>query len=187
MDPETVVRDLAATLDGVGIPYMLTGSLASSFHGMPRSTRDIDLVVDPEPGQLESLFAKLPDESYYADLTMALAALAQRSQFNVVDYRSGWKIDVIIRKNRPFSRTEFGRRTAVEFGGGTLVVASAEDVLLAKLEWGKAGGGSERQLEDAAGILVGQGQDLDEDYLEKWAAELDVRDELRAAREIAAN
>ena len=185
MTPEALVLDLAATLDRVGLAYMLTGSLASSLHGMPRSTRDIDLVIDPDRHQLESLFAKLPAESYYADLTGALDALARRGQFNVVDYASGWKIDFIIRKERPFSRAEFERRTSVDFGGSRLVVASAEDVLLAKLEWSKLSGGSERQLEDAAGILSGQGQDLDVAYIEKWADELDLRGPLSEARKLA--
>ena len=174
MTPEALVLDLAATLDRVGLAYMLTGSLASSLHGMPRSTLDVDVVIDPDRGQLESLFAKLPEEAYYADLETALEALARRGQFNVVDYASGWKIDFIIRKQRPFSRTEFERRTNVDFGDARLVVATAEDVLLAKLEWSKLSGGSERQLGDAAGILTGQGQDLDMAYVEKWAEELDV-------------
>lgn len=165
---------------------MLTGSLASSLHGLPRSTRDVDVVIDPSREQLEKLFAELPDEAYDADLESALEALARRSHFNVVDHASGWKIDFIIRKQRPFSRTEFDRRLDIAFGDGRLQVATAEDVLLAKLEWSKLSGRSERQLEDAAGILAGQGPDLDSTYVEKWAEELGVTEQLREARELAA-
>jgi len=76
----------------------------------------------------------------------------RESMFNVIDLRTGWKIDLIIRKSRAFSREEFGRRQRLSLQGISFSVASAEDVILSKLEWSKLSQ-SQRQIEDAAGIL----------------------------------
>lgn len=82
---------------------MLTGSFASSLHGLTRATQDIDLVISPSESQLRDLVGSLPPEVYYVDLEEALDALRHRSQFNVIDLDTGWKVDLIIRRDRPFS------------------------------------------------------------------------------------
>jgi hypothetical protein len=163
---------------------MLTGSFASSYHGMPRATQDIDFVVAPGPGQVESFVRLLPETEYYVDLQTALDALSRQSQFNVIDLATGWKIDLIIRKSRPFSIEEFDRREPVEVEGLRLFIASAEDVVLSKLEWAR-GGASARQIEDAAGILRVRSSGLDQEYLGRWVRTLDLAPQWQAAREIA--
>ena len=164
---------ITRTLDEAGMPYMLTGSFASSYHGAPRATHDIDIVVEANGNSLKRLIDLLPDTEYYVSDTAAFEALEHQSQFNVVDFASGWKIDLIVRKRRPFSVEEFRRRTQVEFLGATVYMATAEDIILAKLEWAKLGE-SERQLRDAANIVAGRQEPLDLRYIEKWAAELGV-------------
>jgi hypothetical protein len=121
---------------------------------------------------------------YFAQLEAAEDALTSRDQFNVIDFPNAWKVDLIIRKNRAFSTTEFERRQEVELGGFRLVVAKPEDVLLAKLEWMKMSP-SERQMQDAAGILIVQGAQLDLPYIERCVAELDLREQWKAVRELA--
>ena len=93
--------------------------------------------------------------------------------FNVVDFATGWKVDFIIRKSRPFSLKEFDRRREEELDGVAVFVARAEDVVVAKLEWAKLGQ-SERQLRDASGILTSRANELDIDYIEKWVTQLDL-------------
>lgn len=163
---------------------MLTGSYASSYHGVPRATQDIDIVISATPDQIRALGAALPASEYYFDLGAALNAHRREGLFNVLDMASGWKIDFIIRKSRPFSRGEFDRRAAVDVEGVRLYVASAEDVLIAKLEWAKRSG-SERQVQDAAGILRIRSRDLDQGYVETWVRELGLEDQWRAARRTA--
>jgi len=184
MNVQDVLRRLADALNQAGIPYMLTGSLASSAHGMPRASNDFDLVIAPTPEQLRILKTLLPEPQYYFDLDDALDALEHQRQFNVIDHTSGWKIDFIIRKSRPFSLTEFDRRFQMEFDGVSLFMASAEDVMLAKLEWAKLGG-SQRQIEDAAGILRIRFNELDRDYIERWVEALGVQDQWREALDTA--
>lgn len=174
-DPEAVAR-LVRLLEEAGIPYMLTGSIASSHHGVPRATNDADVVIDPTPESLDRLLAVLAAEGYYADASVAREALRRRRQFNVIDPETAFKIDLIVRKDRPFSVEEFARRERRLLIGTTVAIASPEDVILSKLEWAKKAGGSARQLEDAAGVLRISGLHLDRKYVEKWATELGVLD-----------
>ena len=173
-----------AALDAAGIPYMLVGSFASSAHGIPRATKDIDIVIAPARHQLGALIEQFPPAQYHAELEEALFAFDHQSLFNVTDYETGWRVDFIIAKGTDFSATEFRRRREIEVAGIRLYVASPEDVLIAKLAWSKQGG-SDRQIEDAATIITTQGDDLDIPYIERWVTSLELQAQWRAAREKA--
>jgi hypothetical protein len=133
---------------------------------------------------LQPLIQDLPSGEYYADLDAALEACKPESMFNVIDLRTGWKIDMIVCRSSAFSQEEFGRRQRLSLQGISLSVASAEDVILSKLERSK-GSQSQRQIEDAAGILKIQRGSLNRSYLEQWIHELGLEreweDALRAA------
>ena len=172
-----MLRALGDALDGAEIPWMVAGSVASSTWGEVRSTQDIDVVVVATRSSLVRLCQALPAERWYADLDMAIEAAKRRSMFNVIDLETGWKVDLIFRKGRAFSRAEFDRRRRATVDGVEVWIAAPEDVLLAKLEWSKAAG-SERQLRDAAGIVAVQRDALDGEWLRHWAKELDVEAEL---------
>jgi hypothetical protein len=184
MSTPEVFQRITAALDRAGIAYMLTGSFASAHYGAPRSTQDIDLVIEATAVQLRAFVQGLPENEYYADLDAALKALQRESPFNVIDLITGWKIDLILRKSRAFSREEFGRRQLVHFQGLSLFVASAEDVIVAKLEWAKLAQ-SQRQIEDAASVLKLRSGTLDKPYLEKWISELGLKDQWNSARQAA--
>lgn len=155
---------------------MLTGSVAASYHGRPRATHDADVVIDPAPNQLGALVRDLLDARFYVPAERAVEALGSRRPINVIDTRYACKIDLIIRRERPFSVAEFARRVSADLSLGRPVsIVSAEDAVLSKLEWARAGGDSERQLADAAGI-VAVNRSLDRAYIEHWAAELGVLD-----------
>ena len=98
-------------LDAAGIPYMVTGSLASSYYGEPRSTRDVDIVIDPDPAALDRLVADLASADFHVDLDAARAALASRSQFNAIGPAAD-KVDFLIRRDRRLSSDQrsAGRR-----------------------------------------------------------------------------
>lgn len=176
--------DLRSALESTGIPYMVTGSFVSSVHGVPRATQDIDVIVEPTRDQLLALMNIFSEPDYDSDTEDALNALRHRSTFSVIDRRGIWKIDFIVRKDRPFSKRELGRRVKIDILGVPLDAATPEDLLLAKLEWAKLGE-SDRQIRDAAGIIEIQGATLDLDYVQKWAVALDIEDQLQAAREKA--
>lgn len=172
---EDPFASMVAELDRAAIGYMLAGSFASSYHGSPRTTHDIDIVIDPTRDQLDR-FARTLDPDRYAVSDIAIAeAWRRRGMFNVICIESGWKVDLILRKDRAFSRTEFERRVRVDLAGLDAWMATAEDTIVAKLEWAKAGE-SERQLRDVAGIVSRAGDGLDRVYLERWVTELDLAD-----------
>jgi hypothetical protein len=175
---------LVRALDESGVPFMIAGSFASTAHGMPRTTQDLDIVIDPPNADaLDTLIASLPSDAYYVDADAARDALRRRSMFNVIDQASGWKIDFIIRKNRPFSREEFARRVPLTLLGVAVYAATAEDTVVAKLEWSKESGGSERQRRDVAGIVAVMADQLDLEHIAHWVQELALEAEWSAAQQ----
>jgi hypothetical protein len=179
---EDLLRRLVPILERSKIPYMLTGSVASSAHGLPRSTRDLDIVIAPTRQQLLALMLEFPSSDYYADEQQALEALVRRSQFNVIDHTTGWKVDFIIAEDSEYGHAALARRKAIDMAGNAVYVASAEDVLLAKLQWAKMSG-SERQLQDAAGIVSTQAENLDVAYIENWVRKLGLEEQWDVVRQ----
>jgi hypothetical protein len=171
---EEAVGRLVRRLEELGIPYMVAGSVASSHHGVPRATNDADVVIDPTREALDVLVAGLLADGYYVDARIAQEALRARRLFNVIDPETAFKVDLIIRKERPFSREEFARRERRDLGGLAASIATPEDTILSKLEWARKAGGSERQLTDALGVLQVCGERIDRPYVDRWAAVLGV-------------
>jgi hypothetical protein len=182
--PERELRDVVGALDRAGIAYMMTGSFASSYHAAPRATQDIDVVILVTADQIRSFVEALSAAGYCVDENAALRALKEERQFIVVSRSSGWKVDLIVRKSRPFSRLEFDRRQVVAFHDLEIAMVTAEDLIVAKLEWTKRGG-SARQIEDAAGILKMRSDDLDHEHIREWVRTLDLTAEWKEACRIA--
>ncbi len=171
--PGALLEAIVTVLDSVGIPHMVVGSFASTFHGVPRTTQDLDLVIDPTDQQLELLLAALHPDRFYVDPDVARDALRRRTMFNVIEMSTAWKLDLVIRKARPFSLEEMRRRQLVTILATAVNIATAEDTIISKLEWSRSSG-SERQLDDVAGILRVRGENLDRAYIQRWVDELDL-------------
>jgi len=166
----------------LGIEYHLGGSYASSIHGVPRQTQDIDLVAKLTSEQIEPLVAALvPD--FYADAEPARRALLQRSSFNVLHLASGVKVDIFCLGDSAFDRSEFKRAKLTRLYGDASVrirVKTAEDIVLRKLQWYRLGGEtSDRQWNDVIGCLKAAARDVD--YLRHWAEDLELADLLERA------
>ncbi len=174
-----IVPKITSRIVQAGIAYMISGSFASAYYGSPRSTQDIDIVIDATPDQLRAFL--LPAQEYYASLDAALDALRATSMFNVIDLSAGWKVDLIIPRARNFSIEEFRRREKIDMEGFSLFVVSAEDLLLAKLEWSKASR-SKRQIEDVTAVLKARKELLDFGYIEKWAQDLAIAEDWNQLR-----
>ena len=177
MTSEDALKLLLSKLDECGILYMITGSFASNIHGLPRATQDADVVIEVESKTLKRFLESL-GPAFYRSIEAAMDALAREQMFNVVHLETGFKVDLIVRKSRPFSRIEFSRRQPAFYLGENRWFATAEDTVLAKLEWSKRAG-SERQFNDALNVAKLQRENLDRAYLEKWARELDILDLLK--------
>lgn len=152
---------------------MVTGSFALVYYAAPRSTQDIDIVIAPTDQQLRKLIDLLVKSDYYADVETAREARARQSMFNVIDFQTGWKTDLIICKSRSYDQQAFQRRISVRLHGVDLYLATAEDVIISKLEWAKLGE-SERQIRDVVTILKVMRDSLDRAYIQNWVNQLDL-------------
>jgi hypothetical protein len=184
MEFREVFRRVSEVLDSATVPYMLTGSFASSYYGVLRATHDIDIVIDPTQQSLKTLVSHLNEKDYYADLKAATDAHRELSMFNALDNQTGWKVDFIFRKSSAYAREAFQRRKGVNFHETMLFVASVEDVIVSKLEWAKMGE-SARQIEDVASVFKKQHAAVDRPYIEKWITELGLSSEWARARQSA--
>jgi len=171
-DQKDFLKRLVDGLENAGIAYMLSGSVGSSFHGRPRATNDVDIVIAPAEAQLDS-FTKSLGKDYYVSADAVKDAFRHNSMFNVIDVEGGWKADFLIRKKRPFSMEEFDRRRRANVMGLEVWLVSPEDMILSKLEWSKGNIGG-NQFRDALGVAIVQWGHLDRDYLDKWAKELQL-------------
>ncbi|MCJ7798050.1 MAG: hypothetical protein MUQ56_15025, partial [Thermoleophilia bacterium] len=186
-EPLRVTLAVAKALERMGIPYFVGGSLASSAHGVARATLDADIVAKLDPGQA-GRFAKELGPEFYADVVAIADAVARRSSFNVIHLPTAFKVDVFVPRATAYADVEMERRQSHVIDHATgerLAFSTAEDTLLAKLQWYRQGNEvSERQWRDVLGILRVTGQGLDGSYLSLWAGELGVTDLLdRALRE----
>lgn len=184
MTSSKVFNDVISALDRTGIPYMLTGSFASNLYGEGRATQDIDLVIVAEPGQMATLRSFFPDSDYHFDLNEATEAAQRKSMFNILDMVHGWKIDLIFQKPGLYHQHAFSRRQPAEIDGVALIAATAEDLMIAKLDWARMGESS-RQIRDVAGILKVRQGSIDFAYIEKWVTELGLDSQWTNARELA--
>lgn len=184
----TALVPVIQALEALGVRYYIAGSVASSAHGMARASLDVDLVADLEAGQIEALVTRLQD-AYYLDQTRVEVAVRTGRSFNLIHLETMFKVDIFIAGDRPFDREAMrrARREAMDEAADAprLLVATAEDTVLAKLEWFRSGGEvSERQWADVIGILKMGLSAVDRTYLRRWAAMLRVGDLLdRALRE----
>ena len=172
MIPEEALQIVLSHFDKCGIEYMITGSFASNVHGLPRLTQDADVIIEADLDRLLR-FINMLGSDFYADSDAAREAFAGNRMLNIIHMPTGFKIDLVLRKERPFSKEEFQRRQQIEFLGRPCWFTSAEDIILAKLEWSKMGQ-SERQFGDAVSVAKVQQDMLDRAYLRKWAEELGV-------------
>jgi len=165
------VKLIASRLDSVDIPYMMTGSMAMAVYSVPRMTRDVDLVVEIKPVDVDKI-VDLFSEDCYIDRDSVRQAVDAHSIFNIIHNQWVVKADLIIRKNEEYRREEFARRQKIVIGDMTISVVSAEDLILSKLVWGKKSQ-SELQLLDVRQIISAVSE-LDWKYMRKWAVVLGV-------------
>ena len=171
-NPILITGLVAEIFDKLNIPYMVGGSLASSVHGIPRATQDIDIVADIKPVQVDSLVKAFEGE-FYIDADMVQDAIKYSSSFNIIYLETMFKVDIFVLKNDFASQNEMNRRQpyqAAEYSQIAFFVSSAEDIIIQKLNWFQLGGGiSERQWNDILGVFQVQKETLDYSYLQKGA------------------
>ncbi len=180
MTEAELLRDCLRRLNRAGVGYMLTGSMASNAWGIPRTTHDLDFVLQLPPAQVPKLIATFTHADYFIDEPAVRAAYRPPHQFNVIHVPSALKADFWMLRPVPLEREIFRRRVKDVWFGETLWLATAEDVILHKLYWNSLTP-SDRQLSDVAGVVAVQAGRLDLPYLRHWAAEIGLTEQLEAA------
>jgi hypothetical protein len=183
LKPYELMQMVADFLERESVPYRIVGSMASIAYGEPRFTNDVDVLVDLPQEKVELLLREFPSPDFYISIDAAHEAIRTRRQFNILHPPSGLKVDMIMTSDSEFSRLDIthGQRLKSE-GFYDALFASPENVVLKKLLFFQDGC-SDKHLRDSAGILLIQGDRIDQDYLEEWAEKLGVADELQLVRE----
>lgn len=175
MSQQELLINVAIALDRLGIPYMLTGSVASSLYGEPRLTHDIDVIVQVVPEKAGRLIKSFPPPRYYLDSRETIELMVREaSMFNLIDTSSGDKVDFWILTSTSFDTERFRRRVRLKAFGAAVWALSPEDVILSKLSWSVQSGGSEKQFHDALRVFEVQRAALDLSYCERWTEPLGV-------------
>ncbi len=184
MNLVALLQRVVSVFDELDVPYVVVGSVASSARGFPRTTNDIDIVADLRPEHVSAVVAGL-GRAFYIDQDAVSRAVVRCRSFNAIHPESGFKVDVFVPPAGSVGRQQLARRTLETLGADgrdRLFVATAEDIVLAKLEWFRGSGEtSERQWRDVVGVISVQGAAVDRSYLRDWAARFGVLDLLERA------
>jgi hypothetical protein len=171
-EPIEATLAVAATLERLGVEYLVGGSLATSLHGIPRATLDVYIVADLRMSHVDG-FVKSLQDTFFVDADMVKDAVRRRSTFNILHLATMFKVDVFVTGDDDLLTAELSRKQRVrvmEDPQAELFVASPEDMVLQKLIWYRQGGGvSDRQWSDVIGVIRTQAERLDTAYLRLWA------------------
>lgn len=168
-----ILKSVVKRLESARIPYMITGSIAANFYTTPRMTRDIDIVIEVEEKDAETLFS-LFSSDFYVDKNAIRNAIHNKQIFNIIHSAEIVKVDFIIRKDTNYRSLEFKNRRSIVFEGQKIFIASPEDLILSKLFWARESL-SEMQIRDVKNLFETI-RDLDKDYIEKWVRELELNE-----------
>lgn len=172
MELPDLLKKMVDVFDALGIPYLVTGAVASMAWGEPRLTNDIDIVAEIELQHISAFVAAFPADEYYISEDMIREAIERHGQFNIIHPASGLKVDVIIRQKTPFDNSRFGRLRRVRPADTYQAkFAAPEDVIIKKMEFYREGG-SEKHLRDIVGILKISRESVDRGYISEWAQRL---------------
>ena len=178
MTERELLVDCLRRLNRTGVIYYLTGSMASNYWGIPRTTHDLDFVLQFPATAVPLIFQEFSGGDFYIEEAAVRAVYEPPHQFNAIDTRSALKVDFWLAGSEPFDQEMLRRRVQATLFGEPAWISTAEDVILHKLLWNRISP-SDRQLGDAAGIVAVQAAALDNDYLRRWAGELHLSDELK--------
>jgi len=164
----SLLEEVCLALNKVNIPYMVSGSMAMTLYTIPRMTRDIDIIIELNNEDIDKFYELFAGHSYIDKITVA-EAVQRRGMFNVIDHRTGYKIDFMLKKFSDYRELEFSRRQFTTAFGFPTWVVSLEDLILSKLIWIQECQ-SDRQLEDIKNLLLNE--NTDKDYIKSWCQNL---------------
>jgi hypothetical protein len=178
-DLVAALTPVAAAFDRLGVRHYIGGSVASTMHGAIRSTMDVDVVCDLLADQVDAFLAAFGGDFYVSEAAVR-QAVERRSCFNLIHLPTAYKVDVFVSRGRPFDVAAMERAVPLPLAAGhntTVPVATAEDSIVAKLEWFRLGDeSSERQWQDVSRLVALHGDVLDVAHMRRMAESVGVAD-----------
>jgi hypothetical protein len=172
-----ILHRILTTLE---VPYYITGGVAAIAYGEPRTTRDIDVVMDIAPTDIDRLVSALEAEGFYVPGVEDVRS-GRMTSLGITHMESISRADLVLSRTSNFDCMKFQRIRPISVPGvGTFNFASPEDLILAKLLWGQQSQ-SEKQWRDVLGVLKVQGDSLDFVYMTQWATQLDLMELVQRA------
>lgn len=181
MTGDQVVSAVIDALHAVQVPFMIVGSLACNFHGVPRSTRDADMVVELSPGMLPALRDRLGPH-FHVDPQASFETVTGTTRHIVEAEGTVFIVELFELTDDPHDQSRFARRLHAHLFDRDADVATAEDTIVTKLRWARHGGRS-KDLEDVRNVIAIQGDALDWSYVGRWCREHETLDLLTTVRE----
>jgi hypothetical protein len=180
-----IAKKLTEVFDQLSIAYFIDGSFASTIHGLPRATRDVDFIADIRAEHVDSFVAGLESE-FYLDAKTIRSAITHQRSFNLLHFDTMFKADVFVLAATKWAHNQLQRRElkSISSEGVSHAVwtCTAEDIVLQKLLWFEKGGKvSRQQWDDILGVLKINAATLDFEYLRLWSDELGIAPLLREA------
>jgi len=167
-----VLKIVTQRLNKAGIPYMISGSIAANYYTVPRMTRDIDIVIELKNTDIDKFVSLFQNDFYIDDEETIKKEVLREGMFNLIHNQYVIKIDFIVRKESEFQKLAFFGRKKVSIEDSPMWFISAEDLILAKLEWAKDSH-SEMQLKDVRNLLATV-KDLNVAYIKEWVKKLSL-------------
>ena len=159
---ESMTMDVAKALEACGIPYLLTGSFASNYYGIPRSTRDADFVLQSQRA-VGPEFAQQLGEAFLLDPQLSFETNTGTFRQVLRHKNKAFKVELFLLSHDPHDQARFSRRRAVQLFERQVWVPSPEDVIITKLRWARG-----KDKDDARDVMAVQQEKLDWPYVEEW-------------------
>lgn len=166
-----LLEKICQILEALQIPYMLSGSVAMNLYADPRTTQDIDIVVEMEDYDVPA-FVKMLDNKFYVYPEGIYEEIRRKGMFNIIDFESGFKVDFIIRKNEIYEQVKFQNRRMSDELGISCWVISVNDLIISKLQWIQILE-SDKQKSDILNLL--DNVDVDLGYIKNWCSILRLK------------
>lgn len=181
-DSGSIITIIHQVLTELNIPYYITGGMAAIAYGEPRTTRDVDMVLSISLSEINALVQQLEQKGFYIPGVDDVKS-GRMKTLSITHIESISRADLVLSGNDEFDRVKFERKRLVDvLSAGPAYIASPEDVILNKLRW-RLQSQSEKQWRDVLGVLKVQGDALDFEYLNYWAEQLGLVEDLAMAME----
>jgi len=166
-----LLKRITQSLNKKDIPYMLSGSIAYNHYAIPRMTMDIDIVISLQNEYVDK-FISIFDENYYLNINTVREEIKHSGMFNVIDHKTGFKIDFILLKNSEYRQFEFQRRKKIKIDDFEVWIVSIEDLTISKFEWIQVYQ-SDKQISDIKNLLANP--EIDKKYISDWCNKLNLK------------